>query len=302
MPSFLRARLTFANVTAFLSLFVALSATSVAAPVRGTVAKLITGKQVKDGSLTGRDVRDESLTGIDIRNGSLIASDFAIGQLPAGKTGPQGETGPAGAKGERGPGGAQGAKGDAGVPGVTGPAGPKGDQGPIGIKGDPGPQGQIGSGFVVQPAAQASEGLVMHLEQTGGPVTTNGGGTIVIPLSGPAWGQKKDEPQYFVAGYSVASADSNSCYGDLKVTVDDGPNGAAPEMVLSNFLVVGTTARYLVHPETVGGAEPPNVDAQPYLFGPSQDRTLQAEATFYRATGATYGDCTISGLQIDVRR
>ena len=70
----LRSKLTYANVTATLALFVALGAGS------ATAARLITGADVEDNSLTGRDVR--SLTGKDLRDGSLLAGDFRRGQLP----------------------------------------------------------------------------------------------------------------------------------------------------------------------------------------------------------------------------
>lgn len=62
-------------------------------PVVAVASRLITGKDVKDGSLTGRDVRDGSLTGKDVKDGSLQVSDFPAGQLPAG---PAGSAGPRG--------------------------------------------------------------------------------------------------------------------------------------------------------------------------------------------------------------
>ena len=77
----LSARLTYANVTASLALFLALAGSSYAALV-------VTGKTVKDGSLTGRDIRHGSLTGGDVKDASLGARDFKRGQLPAGEQGP----------------------------------------------------------------------------------------------------------------------------------------------------------------------------------------------------------------------
>lgn len=49
--------------------------------------------------ITGHDIRDGSLTSADIRNHSLLASDFAKDQLPAGPTGPQGPQGSPGLTG-----------------------------------------------------------------------------------------------------------------------------------------------------------------------------------------------------------
>jgi hypothetical protein len=103
-----------AIVVALLALFVAMGGTAVSA---GT---LITGKQVKNGSITGADVKNMSLTPRDFR-GSV--------------RGPHGPPGPAGPQGPTGP------TGPTGAPGSVGPAGPIGAPGPVGPKGDIGPQG-----------------------------------------------------------------------------------------------------------------------------------------------------------------
>src|SRR3954451_17378322 len=88
----MRRHISFANVAATLAMFLALAGGA-------TAAVLITGKDVKDGSLTGADVK----------NHSLVRKDFKSGQLPAGARGPQGVAGPIG------PIGPQGAKGDTGT-------------------------------------------------------------------------------------------------------------------------------------------------------------------------------------------
>jgi hypothetical protein len=74
---------------------------SFAAGAATSAAHLITGKDVKNGSLTGADIKD----------GSLRAGDLARGLAVRGATGP---AGPAGAMG------AKGAKGDPGAPGTSG--------------------------------------------------------------------------------------------------------------------------------------------------------------------------------------
>jgi hypothetical protein len=86
----LRTRLTFANTVALVALFFALGGPSFAANAVESASHLITGKQIKDGSITTKDVK----------NGSLLKGDFKAGQLPAGSQGP---TGPPGAKGDAGP-------------------------------------------------------------------------------------------------------------------------------------------------------------------------------------------------------
>lgn len=92
-----------ALVIAMIALFVALSGTAVA-----TTSVLITGKQVKNGSITGLDVKNKSLTAVDFK-GALRGAPGPAG--PGGAQGPQGLQGPQGA---------QGIQGIQGVPGVVG--------------------------------------------------------------------------------------------------------------------------------------------------------------------------------------
>ncbi len=68
-------------------------------------AAVITGAQIKNGSVTSRDVKNNNLTTRDVKNRSLLRRDFKSGQLPRGATGPQGPAGP------RGPAGANGTDG-----------------------------------------------------------------------------------------------------------------------------------------------------------------------------------------------
>ncbi len=71
-----------------------------------TAGALITGKDIKDGSVTSRDLRNGAVTGKDVRDGSLSRQDFT-GSLQ----GPQGPAGPEGPVGPQGPQGVQGASG-----------------------------------------------------------------------------------------------------------------------------------------------------------------------------------------------
>src|SRR4051812_3384479 len=80
----MREHLTYANAVSTLCLFILLGGGAAAA------TKLITGKQVKNGSLTSADVKDHS----------LLRRDFKNRQLPAGPIGP---VGPAGQIGPQGP-------------------------------------------------------------------------------------------------------------------------------------------------------------------------------------------------------
>lgn len=74
-----------ALVVAFVALFAAGAGTAGA-------ARLITGKQIKNGSITSSDVKDRS----------LLRKDFKSGQLPAGPAGPQGLPGANGRAGRDG--------------------------------------------------------------------------------------------------------------------------------------------------------------------------------------------------------
>ncbi len=100
-------RLSYANVIATVALFVALGGTAVAGS-----QLLLTGANVKDGSLTGADIKSGSLS---VRN----LSSAAVRALK-GKVGPRGATG---AKGDIG---AQGLVGAQGAPGLQGPSGTQG--------------------------------------------------------------------------------------------------------------------------------------------------------------------------------
>jgi hypothetical protein len=96
----------FANVLSIFALVFALAGTAGAASI-----SLITGAQVKDGSLAGADLANHSI-------GFGKLSQSAVTRLK----GARGATGPAGAPG------AQGSTGAAGAAGATGPAGAVGTQ------------------------------------------------------------------------------------------------------------------------------------------------------------------------------
>jgi hypothetical protein len=162
------------QVVAYVALFVALGGTSFA-------AVMVTGRQVKDGSLTGTDLKNGSVTGkdlknrsvttYDIRDGSLMAKDFKFGQLPAAAAGAQGVRGFKGDTGSTGAAGATGATGDTGATGETGSAGDTGPQGDPGVEGAPGiqgPQGDPGiAGTNGAPGADGSALGFAHVNQDG---------------------------------------------------------------------------------------------------------------------------------------
>jgi len=74
-----------------------------------TATKLITGAQVKDGSVQARDIRNKTVTAQDVTDGSLQPQDLAVSAArllpddgPIGDEGPRGPQGPVGHAGVRG--------------------------------------------------------------------------------------------------------------------------------------------------------------------------------------------------------
>ncbi len=105
-------------------LVVAIAAVVLTSVGSATAAHLITGEQIKDGSIASRD----------IKNGSLTNADFKSGL----RTGPRGPEGPAGAAG---PQGARGDDGDDGQDGEDGQDGADGEDGQDGADGEDGADG-----------------------------------------------------------------------------------------------------------------------------------------------------------------
>jgi hypothetical protein len=83
--------------------FAVLAAVALVVSIAGSAAAtaLVTGTQIKDGSVTGRDIHTHTIKDVDIRDGSLTARDFAGGSV-TGPAGAQGDTGPAGVVGPTG--------------------------------------------------------------------------------------------------------------------------------------------------------------------------------------------------------
>jgi hypothetical protein len=108
-----------------------------------TARSLITGLQIKNGSITSADLAD----------GTIKSRDLApsLRHAQAVVPGPQG---PQGAQGEAGP---QGSKGDPGAQGAQGPQGPAGPQGATGAQGPAGPpQWNVQIDPILPPASQSN--------------------------------------------------------------------------------------------------------------------------------------------------
>jgi hypothetical protein len=108
----------YASVVATLAVVLALGG-----PAYAGAKVLLTGNDIKDGSLTSRDVQNGTLTGRDMRNGSLTGLDVKNGSLKAADFNAHVLSSLRRAQGTsvvRGP------KGEQGVRGPAGPAGPAG--------------------------------------------------------------------------------------------------------------------------------------------------------------------------------
>jgi len=138
----LKPRLTYANVTATLALFIALGGTASAATY--VVSK---SSQIKDGAIGNADVRKGTLN---------------LDRLSTSARTALGVPGPAGVRGERGSdgvSGSQGATGSSGPQGVRGAQGADGRDGRDGRDGEEGPQGDRGAAGTEQLQIVTSTGI-----------------------------------------------------------------------------------------------------------------------------------------------
>jgi hypothetical protein len=110
---------------------------------------MITGADVKNGTITSEDIKDGTLSTRDIEAGSINLDRLSdgtqrrINERP--RDGVNGTDGVKGTDGAKGAAGAKGDKGDAGVPGPTGAQGAAGPAGPQGVVGPQGPKGTSGA-------------------------------------------------------------------------------------------------------------------------------------------------------------
>ena len=136
---------------------------ALAAVAGGTagVQALITGAQIKDGTIESRDIDNGTIRRVDIGAAALLSL-----RGERGRVGPRGPRGAIGASGPSGPQGAAGPQGERGAAGVSGATGAEGAQG---AKGDPG-SGVHVTGSVATAAdlpAGAAEGDAYIVTATG---------------------------------------------------------------------------------------------------------------------------------------
>jgi hypothetical protein len=180
---------------------------------------LITGADIKDGSITRADLSGRtvnSLKGKQGKRGAAGRDGFT------GARGPQGDTGPAGPAGPGGPAGPQGSKGDPGITGAPGPQGRTGALGPRGGQGDPGTPGQsLESQFTTGTTPLDTTGAdgTLALGSTGPSTTTDS-----VDLTGGA--VFLNPGQYLVhvtVSFTDPAADSGLEYGVARLFLSDSP-------------------------------------------------------------------------------
>lgn len=137
-------RLSYANITSTLTVFIALAGTAWAAST--LPAGVVGTAQIRPGAVTSGKVRDHTLTARAFRDrGALVGPAGPAGPVgPRGTAGAAGPRGAAGTAGKPGPTGPQGPRGPVGLPG---PAGPTGVPGPAGVPGQAGANGAAGIGY-----------------------------------------------------------------------------------------------------------------------------------------------------------
>lgn len=175
------------------------------------VQALITGAQIKDGTIASRDIKNRTIGRVDIAAATLSSLRGARG--PVGAQGPRGAVGPQGAAGAQGAAGPQGATGPQGPQGAAGPTGPAGaDGGLAGYEIVTGSAVAIsGTDFDVATSVNCPAGKVA----TGGGVTlgNRAGGVVMLESSPTALG----------AGWAVTVGNLSS-----------DPNTATPYAICAN--------------------------------------------------------------------
>ncbi len=210
----------YANVTATLSLVIALGGTSYAAVT-------ITSKDVRNESLTGADVRNGSIATADVRDRSLLSRDFKPGQLPAGSAGPAGSPGAAGPPGASGPAGPQGPPGEAGPAGERGATGPRG---PSDVVYD-----RENGNYTVSTTCGTYDTLVTITLPAGSWIVQ--GSAVFADFDHPASTRHDAQARLAVAGTAVPGSATYA-----SVVEDATPSSPVPTATLTPTAVVTTTA------------------------------------------------------------
>ena len=192
------------------ALLVAGAASALVIATAGTagVQALITGAQIKDGTIESRDIENGTIRRADIGRATLSSLRGPRGRV--GAQGPRGAIGPQGAAGATGPAGPQGLQGATGAPGAAGAAGADGALAGYEIV-TGAPVAIAGTDFVVSASATCPVGKV----------ATGGGVSIADPAGGVVMVESR--PVALGAGWFVSVANFS-----------EDPNSATPYAVCAD--------------------------------------------------------------------
>jgi hypothetical protein len=229
----------------------------------GYAAKLISGKDIRDGSVTGRDIKDGSISSQEVSG--LTAADFAPGALPPGAPG---SPGAAGAKGEQGPKGDSGASGSKGDAGIQGPKGDTGSAGTLFVPFSSAPDGQratlgtFGSETIKAECSSAGGTTTLTIYFNGPDITIDGSALRYSGTRTPA-APLSSAPGSIYTGVTLISNGSDTQWDTLSATQGNQSSLSANEVVRA------TGSRYLVSVTATadGGAAGTGIGAGCRLIG-----------------------------------
>lgn len=199
------------------------------------VVLAMTGSAIAAGLITGADIKDGSITRADL-SGRTIRS-------LKGRRGPRGRDGQDGFVGPEGPQGSTGPQGPAGPQGPTGPQGPRGTTGDTGARGPQGPEGRQGRTGDTGATGAPGQAIVSTFSTGTTPVDTTGGdGTLALSGTGPSTTTDSVDltggsiflgpGQYLVhvvINFTDGAADSGLEYGVARLFLSDSPlDGVTP--------------------------------------------------------------------------
>jgi hypothetical protein len=255
----------------------------VAGATSATAAKLITGDDIKDGSITGADIHNPTITNKDIKKGTIIKKKLSKAVQDA-------------------------------LEQQGGPAGPKGDKGAKGDKGDPGPTQSAGNWGIQNRNVNGAPNISLR---SGPPPTPLGSGSLNFLVAAGQTAAFGNEVDTFAGGevdnlnqvgFRVYTTGENSARGNPNmpsITFEIDPNLTSTTSGFSSLVFVPATNS----PSNQWSDYIDATDASQGFWwltgaaGTATTCTLAAECTFDEVTTALAdGDPAATILTVSVRK